>query len=120
MFMPRVDYFKNSENFVEYPANEIIFDKGDSPEAMYAVKEGQVDIIYNGHLLDTVEAGEFFGEMSLVDDTPRSAKAGARTDCKVVPVNRHDFLFLIQETPLFALQVMHLMAERLRKMNELV
>jgi CRP-like cAMP-binding protein len=118
--MPRVDYFKNSEDFVEYAANQVIFDQGDASEAMYAVKEGEVDIIYKGHLLDTVEAGEFFGEMSLIDDTPRSAKAVARTDCKVVPVNRHDFLFLIQETPLFALQVMHMMAERLRRMNDLV
>ncbi len=71
-------------------------------------------------MLDTVKDGEFFGEMSLIDDAPRSARAVARTDCKVVPVNRHDFLFLIQETPLFALQVMHLMAERLRQMNDLV
>jgi CRP/FNR family transcriptional regulator, cyclic AMP receptor protein len=118
--MPRVDYFKNSEKFVEYPAEQVIFDQGDPAEEMYAVKEGEVDIIYKGHLLETVMPGQFFGEMSLIDDTARSAKAVAKTDCKIVPVNRHDFLFLMQETPLFALQVMQLMSERLRKMNDLV
>ncbi len=48
--MPRVDYFKNSEDFVEYAANQVIFDQGDASDAMYAVKEG-------GHYLRRPLAG---------------------------------------------------------------
>jgi CRP/FNR family transcriptional regulator, cyclic AMP receptor protein len=56
-----------------------------------------------------------FGEISLIEDSERSADAIARTDCKLLPVNRHHFLFMVDETPLFAIHVMRGMAERLRK-----
>ena len=56
-----------------------------------------------------------FGEMALVDSEPRSAEAVARTDCKLVPINKKRFAFLVTETPFFALEVMQVMANRLRK-----
>ncbi len=62
--------------------------------------------------------GAIFGEMVLVDNSPRSATAIARTDCRVVPISEKRFQFLIQETPYFAIQVMQIMATRLRRMNE--
>jgi CRP-like cAMP-binding protein len=59
-------------------------------------------------------ADDVFGEMSVVDSSPRSATAVAVTDTKLAVIDRRMFLFLVHETPMFALQVMSTMAERLR------
>ncbi len=60
------------------------------------------------------------GEMALIDHLPRSASARATTDAKLVPIDQRRFLFLVQETPFFAIHVMKVMADRLRRMNETV
>jgi CRP/FNR family transcriptional regulator, cyclic AMP receptor protein len=56
----------------------------------------------------------------LIDPAPRSADARARTDARVVRIDKRRFTFLVHEHPTFALQVMTVMAERLRKTNESV
>ena len=68
-------------------------------------------------VLETVETGGILGELAQIDDKPRSARAVAHTDCVLAPVTRQHFLTLVQHTPLFALQVMRVMAERLRRAN---
>jgi CRP-like cAMP-binding protein len=110
-----INYFIHAKEFEEYKAGQVIFEEGTDGNVMYAIKEGQVDIIHNGKTIETLNAGEFFGEMALVDQSPRSANAIAKTDCKIIVVNQHRFLFLVQETPTFALQVMHVMSERVRR-----
>ena len=88
---------------------------------MYVVKEGSADILVSGKVVATVGPGEVFGEMSLIDDrAPHSAAVVARTDCHHVPVDEKRFLFLVQQTPYFAIQVMRVIAERLRRMNEII
>ncbi len=99
---------------------DAIFSVGDPGTEMYVVKSGDVDIMVGDKLLATVGPGGIFGEMALVDGDPRSADAVARSDCEVVPVDERAFTFLISETPHFALQVMRTLAERLRRMNEIV
>ena len=119
--MIAVDYFKNHDDYIEYQAGDVIFDQGDSSnKTMYAVKSGQVDIVYGEKVVETVDAGRFFGEMSLVDASPRAAGAVAKTDCKIVPVDKYHFLYLLHETPSFALQMMHVMAERIRTLNTML
>ena len=119
--MNHYDYFKFHKDFIEFKAGEHIFEEGDeSNSKMYAVKDGAVDIVYKGMVLETVEAGHFFGEMSLVDNEARAASAVAKTDCQIVEVDKYHFLYLTHETPNFALQVMHIMAERIRHLNELM
>ncbi len=56
--------------------------------------------------------------MALIDHAPRTATAIAMSDCKLVPIPEKRFLFMVQQTPHFALQIMKVMAERLRKMND--
>jgi len=55
--------------------------------------------------------------LALIDHGQRSASAIAKTDCKIVPLDEKRFLYMVQETPNFALQVMQIMAERLRRMD---
>ncbi|MDH4070716.1 MAG: cyclic nucleotide-binding domain-containing protein [Ignavibacteria bacterium] len=100
------------------PVGQNIFEEGEEGGCMYIVKEGQVDLLYKGKLLATVEKGGIFGEMALIDFLPRSATAVAKTDCKLVPVDEKHFSRLVQETPTFALQVMRVLVHRLRMMNE--
>jgi CRP-like cAMP-binding protein len=55
--------------------------------------------------------------MALLDSSPRTARAVARTGCKLVPVNQKRFNLLVQHTPDFAIQIMRVMAGRLRAMD---
>ena len=56
--------------------------------------------------------------MGLIDGSPRSASVIALEPCEVVPVNERSFLYLVHETPYFALDVMRTLATRIRRMNE--
>ena len=67
--------FQNSENAVAYAAGQTIFSEGDAAEVMYAVQEGEVEIVAGDTVLNTLGADEIFGEMALVDKSPRSAAA---------------------------------------------
>jgi CRP-like cAMP-binding protein len=111
--------FDSASNPVSYAAGQVIFAIGDGGENMYALQEGEVDITYNDMVIETVTNGGIFGEMAIVDDSPRSANAVARTDCKIVPVNQKQFVFMVQNSPFFAITVMRIMSERLRKLDRL-
>ena len=98
-----------------FAVGDYIFRQGEIGTYMYVVAEGFVDVSVQGSLVRTMRPGDLFGEMALIDDSPRSADAIAMTDCKVAAIDERQFLFLIHETPMFALQVMTVMADRLRK-----
>ena len=56
--------------------------------------------------------------MALIDDSPRSATVVALTDVTVVPIQEQRFLFMVEHTPFFALRVMRVLANRLRRQNK--
>jgi CRP/FNR family transcriptional regulator, cyclic AMP receptor protein len=116
----QVHVFDTATDFEQYPTGHAIFSQGDRGDKMYAVKDGVVDIMYNDTVVETVTAGGIFGEMALVDDSPRSASAIVRADCKVVPVDQKRFIFMLQNTPFFAITVMTIMSERIRKLDQIV
>lgn len=116
--MAQINYLQMQKNTEAYIAGKVIFDAGDAGSIMYYVREGEVSLFYNDTLLETVGPGGIFGEMVLIDEPTRSAAAIATTDCVVVPVDRDLFMYLVQETPTFGIQVMRIMAQRLRTMNE--
>ncbi len=103
---------------VAVSAGSTVAGAGGPGERMYIVKTGVLEIRRGGLVLEVVGAGGLVGEMALVDDSPRSAEVVATTACELVPIDRAHFLFLVQETPTFALEVMRLFAHRLRRMNE--
>ncbi|MBZ0291689.1 MAG: cyclic nucleotide-binding domain-containing protein [Anaerolineae bacterium] len=117
MTSKKIDHFKNASNALSFQEGETILHEGDVGHTAYVVQEGEVKILYKGRVLDTLSAGDIFGEMSLVDDSPRSAEVIAATDCKVVPIDEERFMFMVHETPTFALKVMRVMADRLRRMT---
>jgi len=103
-----------------FAASEVIFSEGDRGDAMYVVRSGEVVIERGGRPMETLGGGGIFGEMALIDGSPRSATVRAKTDCVVAPINEKSFLFLVHETPFFAIAVMRTLADRLRRMDEAV
>jgi len=101
------------------PGQEL-FKKGDAGVYMYVVKSGEIQIIDGNHVFETVGAGGIFGEMALISNEPRSATARALVESTVVPVDQKRFIFMISQTPFFALRVMKVMSGRIRAMNEAV
>jgi CRP-like cAMP-binding protein len=110
--------FRHSEEFETFPAGTKIFEAGQKGDVMYAVRDGEVELVLDGKVIETVLAGGVFGEMALVDDHIRTATAIARTDCNLVAVNERKFQQLINSAPFFAIEVMRAMAHRLRRKNE--
>jgi CRP-like cAMP-binding protein len=101
-------------------AGETVFREYDMGAEMYVVLEGEVELTIGSRLVETVCAGQPFGEMALIDQVPRVATATAKTPCKLAVIPEKRFLFLVQTAPEFALKIMKVMADRLRKMNERV
>lgn len=110
-------YLKFAENFKSYKTGDTIFKQGDPGLMMYVVKEGTVELRADGVLLEIVEPGNIFGEMALIEGSTRSASAIAASDCKVVPLDQDKFMFMVQQTPYFAIEVLKIMARRLRTAN---
>ena len=96
---------------------KIIFAQGDPGDLMYVIVEGQAQIMIDGKVMETVHSGGILGEMALIDNSPRSATAVAKTQCLLVPIDEKRFTDLAARRPEFALHIMRAQAHRLRRMN---
>jgi CRP/FNR family transcriptional regulator, cyclic AMP receptor protein len=103
-----------------FKQGDTIFNEGDAANELYVIESGKVEIRHGNRLLDTLSDNNIFGEMALIDGAPRSATAVAGTDVTVVPVGEKQFLFLVSQTPFFALMVMRALARRLRATNDAI
>lgn len=110
-----MNLFRNSQNTQAFPAGAIICRQGEPGQSMFVIVDGSVEIVRGDHLLGSLGAGEFFGEMSLLEHEPRAATARAKTDCRIATVDEKQFNFLVQETPFFALEALRTISKRLRE-----
>ncbi|GAB4441204.1 MAG: hypothetical protein OHK0015_38210 [Chloroflexi bacterium OHK40] len=110
----RFNLFQRAHDVERYAAGATIFAKGDPGDRMFVITAGTVRVADGERTIATLGPGELLGELALIDAAPRSASAVALTDCSLAPIDRPRFLFLVQQTPYFAVQVMQAMAERLR------
>ena len=113
----KITLFQDSNDAVPIDAGQALFREGQSGDAFYVVCAGEVDVFVGDELVETVGPGGIVGEMALIDGGPRSASAVARTPARVVRLDEKRFQFLVQQTPNFAIQVMRIMADRLRRMD---
>ena len=113
--LPKITLFLREEAGTRHPAGTVIFDIGSPSDCMYAIQHGDVEVQVQGQPVEHLEAGHVFGELGLIDDQPRSAKVVATSDCELVRIDRKRFQFLVQQTPSFALQIMAVLAHRLRR-----
>jgi CRP-like cAMP-binding protein len=84
---------------------------------MYVVLSGRVAISIKSKIVEWVGPGGVFGEMALVDQSPRAATAIAETDCDLLAINRGDFLMMVKTNPVFAVSLLKAAADRLRDMT---
>ena len=101
-----------------FKAGTTIFREGEQAHELFVIKRGDVRIQIGNRTVSELSADHIFGEMALIDAEPRSASAIAVTDVELVPVSEKQFLFLVGQTPYFALKVMRVLAQRLRVTNK--
>lgn len=104
-----------SQDAKAYRAGEVVFTQGDSGNCMYVVADGEVEIAVAGRPVNVLGREAIFGELALIKHEPRSATVTALTDCKLVEIGEKRFLYLVHETPNFALEVMRVLADRQRR-----
>ncbi len=105
-------------------ADAIIYHEGDDADAVHFIVSGEVEVRRlageEDVLLAVLRDGQFFGEIGVVQDRPRSTTTTARTDVTLVSVPKNDFLKAFGETNAFALPLLRTLCERLRKVEHLV
>jgi CRP-like cAMP-binding protein len=109
----------SSGEVIQVPAGSMVFKAGESGDCMFGLLEGTVDLTWNGESgHETIEAGDVFGAGALV--TPEHRRFGnavATTDCKLLVMNKEKFLFAVQESPMFAIELLGSIDQRLRDLK---
>ncbi len=99
-------------------SGEIIFQEGDRETVMYGVIEGQVELQVHGKTVEIIEKGDVFGVGAMVHpDHLRTSTAIAKTDCILAFLDQAHFLFVVEQTPLFAVEVIRSYSDRYRRLK---
>jgi uncharacterized membrane protein len=105
-------------------AGEVLFEKGDHGDSMFMVVDGIVDIYLpsagDAVLLKQVNVGQYFGELTLFDEKPRSATARARTECELLELERDTLYEHMTKRPRIAVSMLAELSERIRETNSLL
>ena len=101
-------------------AGQKVFSEGEPSDFMYGILEGEVDLLVNNKVVETIGTGEVFGVGTLIGVEARPYTVVTKTDCKLAFLDRYRFLFAVQETPSFALKVMKSYSERLRRLERML
>jgi CRP/FNR family transcriptional regulator, cyclic AMP receptor protein len=115
--MNPAELFRKETDTLQLAPGDFLFREGEKGEKMYVLLEGEVDIFLGDFVLETAGPGALLGEMALIDDSPRTANAVAKTPARLAQIDQRRFHFLVQQTPYFATHVMKTLADRLRHMN---
>ena len=100
-----------------FAPGEAVFNEGDDGAEMFGVLSGRVELRRGDKVLTSVGPDGTFGEMAIVERSPRSLTAVAAEPTEVAVIDRHRFLFLVHETPMFAIEVMRALAARIHELN---
>jgi CRP/FNR family transcriptional regulator, cyclic AMP receptor protein len=104
------------QSLVRFEREGVIMREGQAGVLMYVVLEGRVAVTIQGKLVERVGPGGVFGEMALVERTPRLASAVAETGCTLLAINRNTFLNLVRASPDFGVALLGAVGERARQM----
>ena len=98
-----------------FRAGDVIFKRGDVARELFIIQSGKVEIRQGSRVLAALSDYNVFGEMALIDSSPRSATAVAATDVVLTPVGKERFLSLIRNSPDMAISLMQVLTQRLRE-----
>jgi CRP/FNR family transcriptional regulator, cyclic AMP receptor protein len=114
-----VQIFQRQPDPKHFAAGEVIFAAGESGDYMYGVLEGTVDLLIDDRVAESIVAGDVFGAGAVIHPNGvRIYKAVAKTDCTLAYLDEPRLLFAVQETPMFALEVMRSYSERLHRAHK--
>lgn len=113
--LERLDRITRERHF---KSGEVIFKEGDEGVGFFMISDGAVDISRGGTHLNTLKAGDFFGEMALLDNHRRSATVTASQDTACLAMMRSDFLAELRGSPDLALEVLASLSKRLRELDQ--
>ena len=109
-----LDIIGNTSTHEHFDAGQTIFRQGDSVEAMYVIEEGEVDIVVDNEIVETVGRGGILGEMAMINIDTAASEAVAKTACNLRPINRGYFALLLRKRLDFAIEIMRVVANRPR------
>lgn len=116
-----VSIYQKDPESKTFSAGEVVFNQGEPGHLMYGILEGEVELLVDGKVVETIAQGDVFGEGALVHPSgARASTAIAKTNCKLATLDQERFLFAVQETPFFALQVMRSYSDRLRRLKQTI
>ena len=118
--MNLAELFRFETGLTAIPAGQSLFRSGESGDLMYVLMQGSAIVVIGEVTVERAEPGAILGELALIESLPRSATVTAMTDCQFLPIGAKRFQFLVQQTPHFALHVMKVMADRLRRTDALL
>jgi hypothetical protein len=82
-----------------FQAGEVVFDQGDVGDRIYMIASGRVEVVRDDQVLATLGAGDVFGEMALLGNTPRSATIRCVEPVRLLSLPRRDFALLAESLP---------------------
>jgi len=100
------------------PSGTVLTKEGEGGDEFYVVAEGMAGASIGGRKVGSIPAGSFFGEMSLLDQGPRTATVTAELPTRLVVLTAKDFGRVIEEVPAISLKIMRGLASRIRKADE--
>jgi len=105
-----------------YPKDTVVFYENDEGDSLFMILSGRVKVTILGDdarevILSMLGAGDFFGEMALLDDEPRSATAIAVEDSELFALQRSDFASVLERKASISTALIRVLSQRLRKAN---
>ena len=97
-------------------SHEILFSEGEAADVMYLLLAGRADLLVRGQTIESAGPGDVVGELALIEpDQPRPASVRAVTDCELIRIDQPRFEHIVAQQPQFAVELMRIMATRLRR-----
>jgi len=101
----------------KFMPGEKIVREGDSGDEMYIILQGKVSIEVGDIIVGEMGSGDFFGEMSLIDNAPRSATVTAQETTLLFAINEKNFERIVAWEPTIAIRIMKSLSKRVRELN---
>jgi CRP/FNR family transcriptional regulator, cyclic AMP receptor protein len=99
---------------IDIQAGTTVFQLGEPGSTMYVILSGRIDMVNGDKVIESLEAQEAFGMMSLIDTLPRTATAQVTEDAQLAVIDRKKYQFMLHELPSFAIFLIQTLANRVR------
>ncbi|MGK7916406.1 MAG: cyclic nucleotide-binding domain-containing protein [Prochloraceae cyanobacterium] len=116
-----VQIYQKTPSPKNFLAGAVIFEQGEPGDLVYGIVEGEVEISIKGKVIETLETGDVFGQSALVQpEHKRASTARAKTNCLIAFLDREHFLFAVEQTPIFALEILRSYSNRIHLLRQSV